>query len=200
MRIKPIKNYKGIYKITDEGRVYSIKRIDKQGKEVGGRFLKLHNNGKDYLKVVLSKDGKIERKYIHRLVAKHFIPNSQNKCCINHKDGNPKNNYYFNLEWCSYSENIKHSFKKLNRKATYKGKFGKEHNRSRVYSQYDKSGNFIKKWYSSYEIQRGLGIIQQNISKVCKGKRKTAGGFIWKYADIMQDLNTLKDVKSMKNM
>lgn len=39
----------------------------------------------------------------------------------------------------------------------------------------------IKRWASSYEIERELGIQQQNISKVCKGLRNSAGGFKWKY-------------------
>lgn len=47
--------------------------------------------------------------YIHRLVAMFHIPNPDNLPCVNHKDGNKKNNHVDNLEWCSYSHNGKHA-------------------------------------------------------------------------------------------
>jgi len=50
---------------------------------------------------------------IHRLVAEHFINNPCNETDVNHKDGNRTNNHYTNLEWCSRSENLKHSFREL---------------------------------------------------------------------------------------
>jgi hypothetical protein len=178
---QPIKNYEGIYEIHSSGQVWSIKRFDSQNKLWGGRFLKLHDNNSGYKKVILTKKGKQKKLYIHRLVAQSFIPNPDNLPCVNHKDGNPANNDISNLEWCSYSENIKHSFDFLGRKGVMTNKFGKDHNRSKTYLQLDINGNLIKEWYSSYEIQRELGILQQNISKVCKGQRKSAGGFIWQY-------------------
>lgn len=46
---------------------------------------------------------------LHRLVAKYFIPNVENKSCINHKDGNKFNNSAKNLEWCTRAENNKHA-------------------------------------------------------------------------------------------
>ena len=48
--------------------------------------------------------------------------------------------------------------------------------------QFDKNGNFIKKWTTIKDVEIELGIPNSNIVKCCKGKRKTAGGFIWKYA------------------
>lgn len=73
---------------------------------ISKRFLKPQNiNG--YLCVVLHK----KRYRIHRLVAESFIPNSNNKPFINHKDGNKLNNDVNNLEWVTKSENFKHAFK-----------------------------------------------------------------------------------------
>jgi len=48
-------------------------------------------------------------------------------------------------------------------------------------NQYDLQGNFIRSWKSMHEVERKLGFANQNISKVCLGKRKTANGYIWKH-------------------
>lgn len=56
---------------------------------------------------------------IHRVIAETFIPNPDNLPCVNHKDGNKLNNSVDNLEWCTQSENVLHSFKnRLQQKVT----------------------------------------------------------------------------------
>ena len=53
--------------------------------------------------------------------------------------------------------------------------------RSKSILQYDLEGNFIREWSSSMEVERELSISHNNIGSVCNGKRKSAGGFIWKH-------------------
>ncbi len=53
--------------------------------------------------------------------------------------------------------------------------------KSKVVFQYDLEHNFIKEWPSLMEVERSIGINHRNISAVCNGKRKTAGGYIWSY-------------------
>ena len=48
--------------------------------------------------------------------------------------------------------------------------------------QFTKSGEFIKEWVSAIEAARELGIARSNICKCCKGERKSAGGYVWRYA------------------
>lgn len=78
------------------------------------RFLKLENNRSNkkgsYKRVTLCKNNNPVRFQVHRLVAQYFIQNPHNKRCVNHIDGNPGNNHVENLEWCTHSENERHSY------------------------------------------------------------------------------------------
>ena len=47
--------------------------------------------------------------------------------------------------------------------------------------QYSKEGEFIREWIGATEAGRVLGINQGNITTCCKGKLKSAGGFVWSY-------------------
>ena len=87
-----------------------------------------------YIKIVDNKRHHHIR--IHRIVAETFIPNPENKPCVNHIDGNKHNNNVSNLEWCSYSENMKHGFKNN----LYKPRPAIP---TKI-NQYDLQGNFIK--------------------------------------------------------
>ena len=49
-------------------------------------------------------------------------------------------------------------------------------------NQYTLDGVFLKRWETILRINQELRIAQANIIAVCKGKRKTAGGFVWAYA------------------
>ncbi len=73
----------------------------------------INRTGKDgkYRSTTIQIDGKQRHLYVHRLVAKAFIPNPHNKPQINHKDGDPSNNHVSNIEWCTPSENMQHAYK-----------------------------------------------------------------------------------------
>lgn len=83
-------------------------------RNIEGRIVECYQNktsrGKRYSIVSLSLNGKQKHFYVHRLVAETFIPNPKSKPQVNHIDGNPSNNHYSNLEWCTNSENIQHAW------------------------------------------------------------------------------------------
>lgn len=102
-----VNGYERRYRIYEDGEVWSV---------VSQKFLK-QDVSKGYRRVTLSIDGKTKRFQVHRLVAMYFIENPLNKPCVNHIDGDKENNCINNLEWCTYSENEKHSYldlKKVN--------------------------------------------------------------------------------------
>ncbi len=101
----PVKSYEGYYEITKSGKVRSLhkrnpyyimeQRIDRAG----------------YYTVRLKrKEDKGSTQSVHRLLAKTFIENLNDKCCVNHKNGNKLDNSLDNLEWVSHSENCKHAY------------------------------------------------------------------------------------------
>jgi hypothetical protein len=107
-----IPGYEGHYQCSDIGRVRSLNKYvnGRNGKSLKkGKILKQHKRGK-YCGVGLSKDGMMKLRTVHTLVADAFIPNPENKPCVNHKDGNKLNNHKDNLERVTYKENTRHYF------------------------------------------------------------------------------------------
>ena len=93
---KDIKGYEGIYEISSTGKIRIVS---------SGVIKKCSTLPSGYLRVGLTKDKKVKYFYPHRLVAQAFIPNVENKPCVNHKDCNKENNCVNNLEWVTYKEN-----------------------------------------------------------------------------------------------
>ena len=175
---KPFKLY-GI-EVSNKGNVRSVERLVWNGKgyyHKEKRILKQQKNHKGYPVVTISYNSIKKTLFIHRLVAICFIPNNLNLPQINHIDGNKENNVVENLEWCDNSYNQIHAYKLGLNYVT--GRAGKP---KKCICQYDKNGNFIKEYNSIAEATKSLGYkSKSNISTCCKGKKKSVGGYIWKY-------------------
>jgi hypothetical protein len=109
---KDVEGYEGIYQVSNLGDVRSLPRTENSNvgkRKRSGKTLSLRNN-KGYKTVMLCKDRKQTSAYVHRLVAKAFLSNPENKPDVNHLDGNKSNNKLENLEWCTESENLNHAY------------------------------------------------------------------------------------------
>lgn len=171
---KPVVGYEGLYEVSNLGRVRSLDRYAKQPKGglrlIKGRILNQYINRCGYLFVSLSKNGKVKKITIHRLVAQAFIPNPDNLPEVNHKDECKTNNRADNLEYCTRKYNLYYGT----------GNSRRADKQSKPVLQFDLQGNFIKEWSSLIEAGRN-GFGQGNISLCCQGKQKFHKGFIWKY-------------------
>ena len=174
---KDIKDYEGLYQVSNFGRVRSLGFYTKYLSYRKGRILKqVKNNKTGYLYLTLCKNGKHKTFLVHRLVAfafpeicGYYFEGSE----VNHKDENPENNNAENLEWVSHMNNINYG----NR--NYKSMVSQQ----RPIIQFDLNYNYLRDWFSINQIHRETGINRSNILSVCTNKRKTAGGFIWKFKE-----------------
>lgn len=112
---KIIKGFQ-FYELNKLGVLKSIERVSSQknGKtyRVKEKIMRPQIDNTGYVVFGLRTDSKETKKvYLHRVLAELFIPNPENKPCVNHKDGVKYNNSLSNLEWCTYAENNQHAFK-----------------------------------------------------------------------------------------
>lgn len=112
---KDIIDYEKLYQVSNKGNIKSI--IGNHSKTTRNRNsirkiknLKFNINDRGYLVVGLTKNKIRKRFKVSRLVATHFVENPDNKPEVNHKDGNKLNNNFWNLEWNTRSENVKHAY------------------------------------------------------------------------------------------
>lgn len=161
---KDIKDYEGLYQVSNLGRVYSIRT---------NKFLKPKLNRCGYLSVNLKYKGSRVTKSIHRLVAEAFIENVNDLPQVNHIDEDKTNNCVDNLEWCSAKYNINYGTR--NEKAA-------QHFRKPVL-MFDLNNNFIKEFNSAAEACSYVNGNSCNIIGCCLMYEhyNSAYGYRWKY-------------------
>lgn len=174
--MKPIKNYEGLYEIDEYGNVYRI-AYDKNRKYNSKELpylIKPKIDKDGYLRLALSNKGKTKYYYVHRLVALSYLENKDNLPCVNHIDGNKRNNHYKNLEFCTVRYNNLHALNTGLRDM-------KNNKLSKQVEQFDLQGNLIETYKSANDAKRITGYSQGHISECCRGEIKQYNGYVWKY-------------------
>ena len=149
--MKDIKGYEGLYAVTSCGKIWSYRNKS---------FLNSCDDGHGYQQITLCKNGKQKSKRVHRFVAETYLPNPDNLPEVDHiipvsKGG--KNNVQ-NLQWISKEDNLKKAHSKKIRCVEL----------DRIFS-------------SQKEAAAELGLDQGNISRVCRGKANTTGGYHFEF-------------------
>ena len=159
---RDIKEYEGLYQVSNLGRVKSLARKtnNQYGKKERLMTQKLDKDG--YKRVGLNKNGKQIYYGVHRLVAQAFISNPNNYPQINHKDEDKSNNKVDNLEWCDgkYNQN----YGTINERRTQKLK------KKVICITTGEKFDSIIEASEKYNIKN-----KSDISRVCKGKRNYCG-------------------------
>jgi hypothetical protein len=202
-----IPGYEGLYAISRSGRVLSFpNRL-----HIHAYVLRNCVGGNGY-KMVGLIDFRKKRKnaYIHRLLAKVYLRNPDPRTYpeVNHINGKKEDNRLCNLEWCTPSHNIRHSYATgLNyisekRRSVARGRILSVQAascaaRRKPVMQLSNNGCFVNRFNSVVEAGVKLNINTASISAVLKGKRNTAGGFKWAYAE--KESNEITSVSSSVN-
>lgn len=127
---KSVVGYEGLYEVSNFGRIRALARAycDKNGRvsNIKERIMKQPLSNTGYHHTALRKNGISVTRNLHRIIAEAFIPNPDNKPCINHINGDKSDNTLINLEWVTHAENIQHAG------ATGLMKFGINHHGSKL--------------------------------------------------------------------
>lgn len=154
----PIKGYEGYYEVSNLGRVKSFH---------GSKIIILKSGlcGGGYSHVILCSNISKKTIKVHRLVLIAFIPNTENKRCVNHKNGIRTDNRLENLEWATHSENNVHAYNVLGNTSYFKGLKGIKNPNSK--KLIDTKTNQI--FHSHTEACAFYGIKRSHLSNMING-------------------------------
>lgn len=166
-----VNGFKGLFQLSNYGRIKSLHRIVKNGSGYRRKSEKIvlsAPNKKGYYRKNFIKDNKRITFYISRIVALHFSNNINNKSEVNHIDGNKNNNHISNLEWVTRIENITHALRTGLRKI-------KQVNQTDPISQ-----KVIRIFSNTHEVSKYLNIKYDWAKNIIRLK-KIYKGYLWSY-------------------
>lgn len=178
---KDIPGFPG-YKASSYGRIKSFRRYRTEGKILSPS----KNPNVGYLQVLLRRNGKSVMQFVHRLVALTFCENPENKKYVNHIDENKLNNFAYNLEFVTNSENLMHGYGRFRQRLSLR-KYHQEHpgRFCRMVGKYDKETGELLKIYDNVYAAAADNKVKnyKSINVACNlnDKGKTLKGFLWQY-------------------
>lgn len=173
---KEIAGYEGYYEVSNMGQVRSVGRVVNTAR--GTRYKRPHIMAHNihpitgYHMVCLAKDGTKRTFLVHRLVGMAFVENPDGKPQINHKNENKSDNRAENLEWMTSAENTNYGTATERRSAKL--------SISKCKSVAQIKNGVIKAIFPS-TLAAGIIADPGHIGACALGKRKSAGGYQWKY-------------------
>lgn len=190
---KPIKGFEGFYEVSNLGRIKSLERITNhpKGKRLVREYiLKPYISRRGYYEVTLCRLAYRVKCEVHKIVLETFVPNVQNKPCIDHINTNKLDNRLSNLHWVTHKENSNNpitlaKIKRARSDKNYISKMlesrranGKKYAPIYVY-QYDKNGTFISRYDSLSDAYRKTGTTIKSITLALDNFHLTGGGYLW---------------------
>lgn len=173
---KPVEELPEKYLVSNLGKIKYIGKYRDRGSEI----IPCHKDKKGYLRINMwdGNNKKTISRTVHYLVARAFIDNPNNYLVINHKDENPSNNCVDNLEWYTYKYNNEYGTAKIRASKTRINK-----GISKKVFVYDKSGNLVNTFNSTYAAAKYYNISASNVSACCnhRGSCKTLNNLIFRF-------------------
>jgi hypothetical protein len=139
---------------------------------VRGKVLTPYKDSSGYLQVSLWHEGR-KMFLVHRLVAKAFVPNPDNLETVNHKDENITNNRADNLEYLNVVDNIRYGTAISRRRLSQR----------KPVEQLTMDGKHIAYFDGIIDASIATGAPREQIGKVCHGRKKSAGGYRWRFKE-----------------
>ncbi len=149
-----VPGYEGLYKVSDQGEVKSL-RSGCLVAVIRGQY------------VNLSKRGRMEKVKMCYLVARAFVRNEEMRPYVVHVNGDRTDHRAENLVWSEQPED------------RVKGRGAGR--KSRKVLCYSEEGGFVGGWDSIDAGAKAMGVSRQGIMRVCNGKGRRCGGYIWRY-------------------
>lgn len=169
---KDIPNYEGLYQVSNLGRVKSLERIDALGHRLKEKILKPKLT-RGYYEVGLFKNSIRKMYLVHRLVWEAFNGHIPEGLQVNHINEVKTDNRLSNLNLMTAKENT--NWGSRNERISK--------NCSKPVLQFTLDNILVKEFLSIIQIERELGFSCGNIVNCCKGRYKTAYGYIWRYKE-----------------